>query len=629
VTFDNGITTELSPTERGAFFQFNFPRSKKAYLVLDGYTGMSGVKIDPEKHEITGYVNNGRTLPKNFKNHFVLKFSQPFVSYGTWENQKGIISKNKTSDEGKGVGAYVQFKKGATVQVKVASSYISTDQAELTLHRELGSFETINQTKTAAANIWNKVLNQILVEGGSKSDKETFYSCLFRANLFPYKFYEIDKNGNPYYYSPNTGKIYKGYFYSGNGFWDTFRTQFPLSNIIKPTMQGRFLKAILSIYQHRGWLPEWPNPGINGGGMIGNHVMSLFTDAWAKGIRTFNPDSALAAYYHEATNSDGAYGRPDWKDYFIKGYVPYPQNGTKTIKSTARTLAYAYDDFCGYQLARMTGNKFYERIFGRQMYNYKNVFDPAINFMRGKDADGNWDKHFNPYEWGGAFVEGASWQWTWAVPHDVQGLINLMGGDKLFLAKLDSVFTVPDSVDVGTYGYLIHEMKEMQEGHMGQYDQGNQPGFQICYLYDYAGEPWKTQSRVRKVLHHFYNAGPDGFPGDEDEGSTSSWYVLSALGLYSVTPGTNQYVIGSPLFKKAVITMENGKKFTIEADHNSDSNVYIQSAELNGNPYDHNWITYGDIINGGVLHFRMSDHPNRERGTRKEDRPFSLTSDGK
>ncbi|HKJ30676.1 MAG TPA: GH92 family glycosyl hydrolase [Balneolales bacterium] len=625
VTFDNGITTELAPTERGALFHFSFPQRKKSYLILDGYTHFSRVEIYPKKREIVGYVHNGHAIPKNFKNYFVLKFNQPFVSYGTWQNKTGKISKTNTSDEGNGMGAYIQFRKGARVQVKVASSYIGINQARLTLDQELGDIKNINQAKNNAAVIWNKLLNRIRVEGGTQAQKETFYSCLYRANLFPNKFYEIDKNGQPYYYSPNNGKIYKGYLYTDTGFWDTFRTQFPLYDILHPTFEGRFAKSILSVYKHNGWLPEWPDPGITGGGMIGNHVMSVLTDAWAKGLHTFNPDTALKAYFHEATNSKGSFGRPDWKDYYTLGYVPYPQNGKKTLKSSARTMAYSYDDFCGYQLAKMTHNKFYERIFAKQMYNYRNVIDTVDNFARGKDSMGNWDKHFNPYEWGGAFVEGASWQWTWAVFQDVQGLINLMGGDHVFASKLDSVFTVPDSAAAGTYGYTIHEMREMETANMGQYDQGNQPSFHMCYLYDYAGEPWKTQKHIRKAMNTFFNAGPSGFPGDEDEGSMSSWYVLSALGLYDVTPGTNQYVIGSPLFKKAIITMENGKKFIIKAENNSKSDIYIQSAKLNGISYQHNWITYKDIINGGELDYKMSNHPNYQRGVKKDDRPFSLS----
>jgi predicted alpha-1,2-mannosidase len=624
VKFDNGITTEIAPTVRGAHFRFSFPHTEKGYVVLDGYTGMSGVKIYPKEHKITGYVHNGIFIPGNFKNYFVLVFDQPFISYGIWENKNGTISPGKDTAQGSGTGAYVQFRKGATVEVKVASSYINPQQAELNLHRELGKFKDLNETKEAAAKVWNRLLNRVLVEGGSEADKATFYSCLYRANLFPCKFYEYDSEGDPCYYDPNDGKIYKGYFYTDDGYWDTFRAQFPLSNILHPKMQGRYMKAILAVYKHLGWLPSWSFPGETGGVMIGNHAISLLADAWAKGIHSFNPDTALKAYFHEATNTgNGRFGRSGWKDYFTLGYVAYPEDG---VGATAKTLEYAYDDFCGYQLAKMTHNTFYEKIFGRQMYNYRNVFDTTTNFVRGRDRNGQWNKNFNPYEWGGLFVEGNSWHYTWSVFQNVQDLINLMGGDKQFVAKLDSVFEVSDSVDVGTYGTYIHEMREMQTAHMGQYAQGNEPIQHMIYLYDYAGAPWKAQKHIRAVMDQLYNATEDGYPGDEDEGEMSSWYVLSALGIYSVCPGTDQYVIGSPLFRKATITLENGKKFIIEAAHNSKENVYIQSATLNEKPFNHNWITYDNIINGGMLHFDMSSQPNFERGTRKEDRPFSLVN---
>lgn len=624
VKFNNGITTEISPTVRGAHFRFSFPRSQKAYVVLDGYTKMSGVKIYPKEHKITGYVHNGIFIPKNFKNYFVLVFDQPFVSYGTWE-KNGTISSGKDSITGQGIGAYVQFKKGAKVQVKVASSYISPEQAQLNLQRELGKFKNLDQTKAVASKVWNKLLNWVLVEGGSEADKATFYSCLYRANLFPCKFYEYDSNGKPHYYGPNDGKIHQGYFYTDEGYWDTFRAQFPLSNILHSQMQGRYMKAILAVYKHRDWLPSWSFPAETGGVMIGNHAISLLADAWAKGIHTFNPDTALKAYFHEATNTEhGRFGRSGWKDYFTLGYLPYPKNG---VGATAKTLEYAYDDFCGYQLAKMTHNSFYEKVFSRQMYNYRNVFDTTTNFVRGKDANGIWDKNFNPYEWGGPFVEGNAWHYTWSVFQNIQDLINLMGGDKKFIAKLDSVFEVSDSVNVGTYGNLIHEMREMQTAHMGQYAQGNEPIQHMIYLYEYAGEPWKTQKHIRAVMSELYNATEDGYPGDEDEGEMSSWYVLSALGIYSVCPGTDQYVIGSPVFRKATITMESGKKFVIEADHNSKTNVYIQNATLNGKPYSHNWITYKEIMNGGILHFDMGDQPALHRGIKEADKPFSLANE--
>jgi predicted alpha-1,2-mannosidase len=275
----------------------------------------------------------------------------------------------------------------------------------------------------------------------------------------------------------------------------------------------------------------------------------------------------------------------------------------------------------------MTHNKFYENIFSRQLYNYKDVFNPATNFVQGKDKNGNWNKNFNPYEWGGPFVEGNSWHYTWSVFHDIQGLINLMGGDKHFVAKLDSVFSAPDSVDVGTYGYSIHEMNEMVASKMGQYAQGNEPIEHMPYLYDYAGQPWKTQFHIRQIMDKLYNASENGYPGDEDEGQMSSWYVLSAMGLYSVCPGTDQYVIGSPVFNKITITLENGNKFVISAPNNNRQNVYIQGATLNGKDFTHNWIKYADIINGGELEFEMGNSPNKNRSVNKADRPYSLSNE--
>jgi predicted alpha-1,2-mannosidase len=412
--------------------------------------------------------------------------------------------------------------------------------------------------------------------------------------------------------------------YTDNGFWDTFRSQFPLSNILHPTMQGRYMQALLQAQHECGWLPAWSAPSETGG-MLGNHAISLLTDAWVKGIRTFNPDSALKAYAHEAMNKGpwgGANGRAGWKDYFELGYVPYPESQG----STAQTQEYAYDDFCGYTLAKATGNTFYENVFARQMYNYRNVFDTVTGFMRGRQADGRWVPHFDPYVWGGPYTEGNAWHYNWSVFHDVQGLINLMGGDARFIAKADSVWTDPDTVRFGTYGGWIHEMKEMVIEGLGQYEQGNQPIQHLVYLYAYAGQPWKTQYHVREIMSRLYNATENGYPGDEDEGAMSSWYILSAMGIYSVCPGTDQYVIGSPVFNKCTITLENGRQFTIEADDNGPGNVYIQSATLNGVPYTHNWITYGDITRGGVLKLQMGSRPNTQRGTAAADRPFSLSA---
>lgn len=622
VTLENGITTEFSPTTRSAHFRFSFPAKGDAFLVLDGYTKTSQVQIDVANHRITGYVHNGAFSPKTHKNYFIIQFDKPFVSYGTWENRKNTIQKNNLRREGEGIGAYVQFAKGSKVQAKVSTSYISPEQAEVTMTRELGKHSSVEVTKQAAADVWNQLLNRVLVEGGTEEDMKTFYSCMFRANLFSHKFYEEKEDGSPYYYSPYDEKIHDGYMFTDNGFWDTFRSQFPLTNILHPTMQGQYMQALLDAQEQCGWLPSWSFPSETGG-MVGNHSISLLTDAWVKGIRTFDPEKALKAYAHEAMNKGpwgGANGRVRWKDYYQLGYIPYPES----MGSTAQTLEYCYDDFCAYQLAKMTGNKFYEEVFARQIYNYKNVYDPSVGFMRGRKLDGSW-ADFDAFEWGGPYCEGNAWHYNWSVFHDVQGLIDLTGGDERFVAKIDSVFALPGIVKYGTYGTKIHEMLEMELAKMGQYAQGNQPIQHMIYLYSYAGQPWKTQYWIRQVMDRLYNSSENGYPGDEDQGGMSSWYVLSALGIYSVCPGTDEYVLGSPKFRKATITMEDGKKFVIEAKGNSKDNVYIQNATLNGKRHTRNYIHYSDILNGGVLELQMGNQPEKTRGTAKEDRPFSLS----
>ena len=727
VTFDNGITTEMAPTTRGVHLRFSYPTTGDAYLVLDGYTDMSEIKIDPAKRQISGWVNNQRFVndSKSFRNYFVVQFDKSFEDYGVWENQKDEVFPQKLDGSGKGYGAFIKFKKGSKVQAKAASSYISAEQALITLNKELGKDKNLEVTKARGQKTWNEVLNRIVVEGCTDEQMKTFYSCLFRANLFSRKFYERKENGEPYYYSPYNGKIYDGYMYTDNGFWDTFRSQFPLTNILHPTMQGRYMNALLAAQEQCGWLPSWSSPGETGG-MLGNHSISLLADAWAKGIRDFDPEKALEAYAHEAMNKGpwgGANGRGFWKEYFQLGYVPYPEsmgssaqtmqgrymnallaaqeqcgwlpswsspgetggmlgnhsislladawakgirdfdpekaleayaheamnkgpwggaNGRgfwkeyfqlgyvpypESMGSSAQTMEYAYDDFCGYQLAKMVGNKHYQEVFARQMFNYKNVFDKSIGFMRGKGVDGKWQEPFDPLEWGGPFCEGNAWHYTWSVFHDVQGLIDLFGSDEKFTTKIDSVFTIPNVIKPGTYGGIIHEMKEMELANMGQYAHGNQPIQHMPYLYCYAGQPWKTQYWVRQIVERLYNSTEKGYPGDEDQGGMSSWYILSSLGIYAVCPGTDEYVIGSPLFKKATITMENGNKFVIEAPENSKENLYIQSATLNGRLLDKNYIHYDDIAEGGVLKFEMGSQPNKERCTSKYAAPFSLSKE--
>lgn len=412
--------------------------------------------------------------------------------------------------------------------------------------------------------------------------------------------------------------------YTDNGFWDTFRAQFPLNAILHPEFHNNYITSLITAYDQSGWLPTWSFPG-HSGGMIGNHALSLIADGWAKGFRSYDPKRAMEAMFHEATNKGSAgpsNGRDGWKDYFIYGYVSYPDYR----EATAKTLEYCYDDWCAMQFAKMTGQPFYEKLFAKQIFNYRNVYDPSVGFMRGRQKDGSWYPDFDPTEWGGPFTEGSAWHYLWSVFHDVQGLIDLTGGDRAFVAKLDSVFSVPNTFKVGTYNRVIHEMAEMEMINMGQYAHGNQPIQHMIYLYNYAGQPWKTQKWARKVMADLYSSTPDGYPGDEDQGQTSSWYVISAMGLYSVCPGTTEYVIGSPVFPKMTIQLENGKKLIIEAENNNAENVYIQSASFDGKPFTKNYLQYEDLMNGGTIRYQMGNTPALNRGVSKEDRPFSITN---
>lgn len=624
VKFDNGINTEISPVTRGGHMKFSFPKGEKSYLVLDGYIKQSSVQINAKEKKITGWVHNGLLIPGNFKCYFEITFDKPFKSYGTWENKTNTIQSGQQSAEGDGKGAYLEFEQGAVVQVKIASSYISPEQASLTMKNELGRDKKLEQTTKAAKDAWNALFNRVVVETKSEEDKATFYSCLFRANLFSHSFYEINKQGKPYYFSPYDGKVHDGYMFTDNGFWDTFRAQFPLSNILHPAMQGRYMQSLLDAQEQSGWLPTWSCPGMSGI-MIGNHAISLLTDAWVKGVKGFDANKALDVYYHEVSNKGpwgGSNGREGHKEWFELGYIPMEMAG----ESAAKTLEYAYDDWCGYQLAKAVGNEHYMKVFERQMYNYKNIYDPEVGFMRGKKQNGEWREDFKPLAWGNPFTEGNSWQYGWSVFHDVSGLVTLMGGKDKFANKLDTFFSMEPVYDVGSYGTVIHEMREMELAKMGQYAHGNQPVQHAAYLYNYVGQPWKSQYWSRKITGQLYNDTEKGYPGDEDQGGMSSWYVLSSLGIYSVCPGTDQYVLGSPVFDKASVKMENGKTFTIMADGNSKENVYIQSATLNGKEYTKNYITYGDINSGGTLVLKMGSKPNISRGIAPSDSPYSVSA---
>lgn len=627
---DYDVTAEVTPTERASQFKFTFPESETSYIMLDAFFKGSRVKIIPEERKIIGYCrNNSGGVPDNFHNYFVAEFDKDFEINHTWRDNWDLIE-NSTISEGKHVGAIIGFKtkKGEVVHVKVASSFISLEQAELNLSKEIGS-DTFEQTKEKAKQTWEKELSRIKIEDDNIDNIRTFYSCLYRVLLFPRKFYEFDKNNEVVHYSPYNGKIVPGYMFTDNGFWDTFRAVYPFFNMMYPELNSHIMEGLANTYKESGWLPEWASPGHRDC-MIGSNSAPIIADAFLKGGENKDAKLLFEAILKNATVEAGrpvkSVGREGLNYYNGLGYVPY-NVGVK--ENVARTLEYAYADFTIAKMAEKLGEKAIAKEYFKKSMNYKNVFDSSTSFMRGKNKEGDFQTPFNPLKWGDAFTEGNSLHYTWSVFHDVQGLIDLMGGNEKFALKLDEVFSMPPTFDDSYYGQTIHEIREMQVANMGNYAHGNQPIQHMIYLYNYANKPYKTQERIREVLTKLYKPTPDGYCGDEDNGQTSAWYVFSALGFYPVTPGVNQYAIGSPLFKKATLYLENGNTFEINAKDNSKNNFYIQSATLNKKPYSNSYINFETIQNGGELEFQLGEKPNKDWANKPENVPYSLSNEMK
>ncbi len=615
-------TIEVTPTPRCASFKVTYGDSvgedRPAYIVLDAFRGGSSVQILPDRKTVVGTVrNNSGGVPSNFANYFIVKFDQAFESHGTWTPDN--IAEGQNEATGDHVGAYFQFDTTASHEVtyRVASSFISLDQAEQNMRSEIGTddFGTVLAKADAA---WNEHLARITIEGGNREQRRTFYSAMYRTMLFPHQFYEIDSEGTKIYYSPYDGKVHEGVMYTDSGLWDTFRALHPLLNLIAPETNAEILQGLLNAYNESGWLPAWASPGHRDC-MIGNHAFSLFADAWVKGNRDFDAEAALKAIVHDANNEGPirTIGRQGCDFYRELGYIP----SSEISEATAKTLEFAYDDYCASVLARGLGEDEIADRFAADSTKWRNVLDTETGFVRGRNKDGSWAEHFSPDEWGGPFTEGSSWHWTWSVFHDIDGLIEALGGRDAFAKRLDSVFDAPPTVRTGSYGGLIHEMTEMIALNMGQYAHGNQPIQHMIYLYVHAGQPWKTQYHARQVMDRLYDSSPRGLCGDEDNGQTSAWYVFSALGLYPVTPGDTTYIMGSPLFDRATVQLPHDKTFTVEAIENGPENVYVQSATLNGEPLDRAWLTHDEIVSGGTLRLQMSDAPNKTWASLPESRP--------
>lgn len=623
---DHDVVTEITPTERAAIFRFTFPQTDHSYVVIDAFDRGSYVKIIPEKRQIIGYTTrNSGGVPTNFRNYFIIEFDKPFEYTAGVRNGTPVADLKEITEHHAGAIIGFKTKKGEVVHARVASSFISPEQAELNLREVLNaSFDDIVKQ---GRERWNEVLGRIEIRDNHTDNLRTFYSCLYRSVLFPRNLSEINAEGKIVHYSPYNGKVLPGYLFTDTGFWDTFRSLFPLVNLIYSEMSAKMQEGLVNTFLESGFLPEWASPGHRGC-MVGNNSASVVADAYINGIRGYDIETLWKAVVHGANavhptvKSTGRWG---FEHYNSLGYVPY---NVGINESAARTLEYAYDDWCIYQLGRKLGKPDSEIMpFAQRAMNYRNLFDNETHLMRGRNSDGAFQSPFNPLKWGDAFTEGNSWHYTWSVFHDPAGLITLMGGEKNFNAMLDSVFVMPPNYDESYYGGVIHEIREMQIMNMGNYAHGNQPIQHMIYLYNYSREPWKTQQWVREVMDKLYSATPDGYCGDEDNGQTSAWYVFSAMGFYPVCPASGEYILGSPLFDHVTIHLNKGRKIEINSKNNSPDDRYVSAMNINGKPCTKTYLTHDQLVGGAKIDFTMSAKPNKTRGIEDVDLPYSFSNE--
>ena len=611
---DYDTEVEFAPSERAVAFSVKYGEQstmQTRWLLVDAFDGGSSLR-QLDAYTLVGISRkNSGGVPSNFANYFVVRFTHPITELKTQTTQdKQGLSHSMVA---------VRLKTEERAQTfYIASSFVSEEQALINLKEVLGqSVKAVAETGRAE---WNKLLGRIAVKGEEQKSR-TFYSNLYRCLLFPRRFYELNQRGDTIHYSPYNGKVERGYMYTDTGVWDTFRALFPLINLVYPEEGAKMQEGMLSAYRESGFFPEWASPGHRDC-MVGNNSASVVADAFLKGLGRVDITELIKGLLkstenrHPQVKSTGRWGH----EYYNKlGYIPCDVD---INESAARTLEYAYDDWCIMQvLKRAKADSAQIQLFKKRSLNYRNLYDKSSGWMRGRTKQGDWEKPFSPYKWGGVFTEGNAIHYTWSVFHDVQGLIDLMGGDKAFINKLDTVFTMPPLFDNSYYGFTIHEIREMQIMNMGNYAHGNQPIQHMIYLYNYAGAPYKAQKRIREVMDRFYSDAPDGYCGDEDNGQTSAWYVFSALGFYPVTPAHQEYVIGVPYFKEITLNLPSGKTVIKTTDV---AQTYIKQVERNGKPYKLNYIRYQDLLAGGLYTFHLSVKPS-SWGVSVDSRPYSMS----
>ncbi len=645
---DEQVKAELTATKRAGFHRYTFPESKHARIILDlGH--QIGTNSSEELSELCILNNNRIEGVKSAglgQVYFVAEFSKPFQYYGTFDNDYktpesgGSIWPYKNGETGKNIGAFVSFvtETNEQILVKVGISYTSVEGARKNLLAEIPDWD-FDGIRSEARSVWNRELSRIHITGATRDQKEIFYTAMYHSLLAQY----ISQDADGKYMGPDK-KVHeaKGFdFYGSFSCWDTYRSQHPLLTLIAPDHVNDFIRSIEAKTKAYGWLPAQHFMNVFGEAMVGDHLIPIIVDAYRKGFRDYDVQFLYDAMRTKALEEpkppvSSHAGRSGLKYYIGMGYTPVD----KVTESVPNTLELAYDDWCIAQLAKELRKMDDYELFMKRAKNYQNLWDKQTQFMRPRKADGSWleelngreqeiikdgdhayYRYFDPLLIGRRpnrhYTESNAWQYIWSVQHDIQGLIDLFGSSKAFTAKLDTFFEMSPNITSPKYVGVV--------GTIGQYVHGNQPSHHVAYLYNYAGEPWKTQLRARQVMEELYRTGPGGLCGNEDMGSLSSWYVLSAFGFYPVTPGEPVYTIGSPLFGNASLEVGKGKTFTIEAQNNSPENRYIQSASLNGNPMNRTWLLHEEIINGGRLIVKMGPQPNKKWGCGKNDIPPSMS----
>lgn len=593
------VQVELTASDRCAVMRMIFRKGNTGRLIID--------PAETSHVEVVGQTIRGYTTatsgfnPPNFKAYFVILLDRNITRSGTFPGSNSHF--DGPAKHANSIGGYAEFNtaQNRTVTALIGTSYISYAQAEQNIKNETaGGFDGVHQR---AHDAWEHNLNKIEVQGGTAEQRKTFYSCFYRAQLFPHRMYEINSAGKKIRYSPYDGKVHSGPMYTDNGFWDVYRTNYPFWSVMFPKQLGEILAGFVQAYRESGWFPQWPSPG-NRVSMIGTHVDAVIADAVVKHIKGFNIETAYQGIRKDAfvPPPHNYVGRPKLQFYEKNGYVPY----NTTSYSVSTSLDFAYDDWCVAQVAKALGKTSDYDILMKRSKNYKASWDPKVKFFRARNADGSWVKPFDQFAWGGGYVEGGPWQCSWAVQQDVDGLAKLLGGKKEMAHRLDRLLGLPPLFHLGSYGGLIHEMTEMARSRFGQYAQSNQPSHHILYLYSAIGQPWKTQYWTRHVCQELYNSGPRGFPGDEDNGEMSSWFLLSSMGFYPLCVGDPNYTLTSPLFDRVTLHLANEKTFTIESRDNGQYNVYVKSRTLNGKPFTAATIPHDTIMAGGTMQAQMS-----------------------